>query len=181
MSYLVHWQSNWSDCPPPPNTSLWIIFGLEDKNAHLTPQIPSPCGGILGAAFGPKRSRADPWWGFRGGKAPQQKINLRVLVFLIRNFVILPVTLMKILACMWYYILELEPDLMNFVPENIDMKVHHLIGLFKHVKCRMVLVLKTNSVFSQSTISYWKGIVVKSLLRQLPHFHNGIPWDGWKK
>lgn len=68
---LVHWQSNWSDCPPPPpNTSLWIIFGLEDKNAHLTPQIPSPCDGILGAAFGPKRSRADPWWGVQGGQSP---------------------------------------------------------------------------------------------------------------
>lgn len=165
--------------PPPPHTPLWIIFGLEDKNAHL--RFLPLATGFWGPPLAPKGPGQILGGGFRGGKAPQQKINLRVLVFLIRNFVILPVTLMKILACMWYYILELEPDLMNFVPENIDMKVHHLIGLFKHVKCRMVLVLKTNSVFSQSTISYWKGIVVKSLLRQLPHFHNGIPWDGWKK
>lgn len=183
---LVHWQSNWSDCPPPPppthpfESSLALKIRMHTSHLRFLPLAT----GFWGPPLAPKGPGQILGGGFRGGKAPQQKINLRVLVFLsflIRNFVILPVTLMKILACMWYYILELEPDLMNFVPENIDMKVHHLIGLFKHVKCRMVLVLKTNSVFSQSTISYWKGIVVKSLLRQLPHFHNGIPWDGWKK
>lgn len=180
---LVHWQSNWSDCPPPTHpfeSSLALKIRMHTSHLRFLPLAT----GFWGPPLAPKGPGQILGGGFRGGKAPQQKINLRVLVFLsflIRNFVILPVTLMKILACMWYYILELEPDLMNFVPENIDMKVHHLIGLFKHVKCRMVLVLKTNSVFSQSTISYWKGIVVKSLLRQLPHFHNGILWDGWKK
>lgn len=183
----VIWYTGNQTCltaPPPPThpfeSSLALKIRMHTSHLRFLPLAT----GFWGPPLAPKGPGQILGGGFRGGKAPQQKINLRVLVFLsflIRNFVILPVTLMKILACKWYYILELEPDLMNFVPENIDVKVHHLIGLFKHVKCRMVLVLKTNSVFSQSTISYWKGIVVKSLLRQLPHFHNGIPWDGWKK
>lgn len=102
MSYLVHWQSNLSDCPPPPThpfeSSLALKIRMHTSHLRFLPLA----AGFWGPPLAPKGPGQILGGGFRGGKAPQQKINLRVLVFLIRNFVILPVTLMKILACKWY-------------------------------------------------------------------------------